>query len=98
MKHLLTKFGVFCNQMIGQEVRAIDFQDLINNRMTNKQKAFWSNVMFKDSEGRTIQITREFFDEQLMTESQIVADWIEHGDTEEEITVLNPNGSGTKKL
>ena len=98
MKHLLTPFGVFKNQIIGEEVRAIDFQDLLNNRMTNKQKEFWSNVMFKDCEGRTIQITREFFDEQLMSESEIVADWIEHGDTEAEITVLKKNGSGTKNL
>jgi len=98
MKHLLTPFGVFKNQIIGEEVRAIDFKDLLNNRMTNKQKEFWSNVMFKDCEGRTIQITREFFDEQLMSESEIVADWIEHGDTEAEIRVLNPKGSGTINL
>lgn len=78
MKKRLIKFAVFCNRMCGQEVRALDFDDLLENRMTKKQKTFWSNVQFKDSQGRTINIAREFIDEQGMSFDEVFHDWIDN--------------------
>ncbi len=73
----LQSFGVFCNRTVGERVKAIDFQDLLDNRMTNKQKRFWSEVKFTDTQERTICITQEFL-EQGMTFDEIVQDWITH--------------------
>lgn len=78
MKAKLIKFAVFKNQMFGEEVRAKDFDDLLNNRMTKRQRKFWSNVKFTDSKGRNINISREFLEEQRMTFDEIVDDFIEH--------------------
>lgn len=79
------KFTIFKNQIVGVTKIAKDFKDLFENKFSKKEKEFWSHVQFKDSENRTIQITREFFEEQKMTFEQCVSDWLEHGDLKEEI-------------
>lgn len=80
-----TKFTIFKNQIIGATKSAKDFTDLLENVMNKKEIKFWSHVQFKDSENRTIQITRRFFEEQNMTFTECVEDWLAHGDIEEEI-------------
>lgn len=88
------KFGVFCNQMIGHIRKAPSIEAVIK-ALPKKVKACWSSIKFIDGEGRTITITREYLEDQGMTILDVVEDWIEHGDTTEEIMVLNPSGSGT---
>ena len=98
MKRVLTSFGVFCNTIIGEEVRAKDLDDLFDNRMTGRQKDFWSSVKFKQDD-QTIVITREFLDEQGMSIDDIIIDWELHGDTEEDIIVVDKKKTlGTKHL
>lgn len=80
-----TKFTIFKNQIIGVTKPAKDFTDLVENVMNKKEKEFWSHVQYKDDENRTIQITREFLEEQNMTFTECVEDWLLHGDTQEEI-------------
>jgi len=55
--------------------------------------------MFKDEEGRTIKITKDFLDEG-MTIEEVISDHLAFGDTEEEITVIEWREfkSGTTKL
>ena len=79
------KFTIFKNQIIGTSKYAKDFADLLENKFSNKEKIFWSHVQFKDSENRTIQITREYFEEQKMTFEECVNDWLAYGDLNEEI-------------
>lgn len=79
-----TKFTIFKNQFIGFTRRADNFDDLLNNVMTKRDKEFWSNIQFKDSHNRTINITREFL-EQGMTFDEVVYDWIDNA-TEDELT------------
>jgi len=93
-----TTFAVFVNQMVGEQKKAENIKDLLENKMNQRQKNFWTHVMFLNEDGETIQITREFLEEQGMLEHEIVQDWICHGDTEAEIIVLNPKGSGTINL
>lgn len=77
MKTQLKSFGIFCNRLFGERKKAIDFQDLLDNRMTKKQKEFWSQIKFQDNKGRTICITREFL-EQGMAFDEVVFDWVEN--------------------
>jgi hypothetical protein len=72
------KFAVFCNQAVGTWKPAKDFDDLLN-KMTKKQREFWSNIQFIDSQGRLINITREFLEEG-MTFDEAVWDWLEWAD------------------
>lgn len=88
MKKPLIKFAVFCNRICGEVKKAESIKDLIENRMTKKQKQFWSEVKYYDAQGRVIQITREFLDEQGMTIEDVISDWITWGDLEGEIITL----------
>ncbi len=80
-----TKFTIFKNQIAGVTKAAENFTDLLENVMTKKELEFWSHIQFKDSENRTIQITREYLEEQNMTFEDCVADWLANGDIEQEI-------------
>lgn len=91
-KHI--KFAVFCNQMIGHLRKAPSVAEVIE-ALPKRVQTYWSNIMYKDEEGRTINITREYLEEQGMTIEEIIQDHIEHGDTEDIILVINPKGSGT---
>jgi len=88
------KFGVFCNQMIGHIRKAPSPAEVIE-ALPKRVKNYWSSIKYKDEEGRTIVITRYYMDEQGMTLAEVIEDHISHGDTEEDILVLNPKGSGT---
>ncbi len=63
-------------------------------KMLERQKKFWSSIRYKDPQGRTICITREYLDEG-MTLEEVISDHIMFGDVEEDIMCLNPRGSGT---
>ena len=71
-KHI--KFTIFCNRMFGETKSSLSIDDLFN-KMTKRHKEHWSEIKFKDEQGRTIQITREFL-EQGMTIEEIIEDWI----------------------
>jgi hypothetical protein len=88
-KTKLTKFAIFCNRLIGVNKPAKDFDDLLN-RMTKKERENWSEVRFKDEEGRTILITREFL-EQGMTLDEVIQDHLTHNPEllEQEILTIN---------
>ena len=60
MNSTLKTFAVFKNQLIGEIVKAKDFNDLLENRMNTKQKKFWSEIRFYDEEGNSIQIMKEY--------------------------------------
>lgn len=83
MKKKLNVFTVFCNRITGEKVKAKDFDDLIENRMSKRHKEFWSEVKFKDEDGETITINREFLDEQGMTFEEVVNDWKSFASEEE---------------
>ena len=68
------KFTIFCNKMFGETKKALSINDLFN-KMTKRHREHWSEIKFKDEQGRTIQITREFL-EQGMTIGEIIEDWI----------------------
>ncbi len=89
-----TKFAIFCNSFIGEIKSAHSIEELLESKMTIRQKKFWSNIRYRDAQNRTIDITREYL-EQGMTIEQVVKDYIEYGNIEEEIMCLNPRGSGT---
>ena len=72
----LIEYAIFKDRMFGEKLKAKNFDDLLN-RMNKKQKLYWSNVKFIDSEGHTINISREFL-EQGMTFDEIVLDWKLH--------------------
>jgi hypothetical protein len=91
------KFGVFCNQMIGHLRTAATVAEAID-ALPKRVKKCWSNIMYKDEEGRTINIPRDFLEEQGMSIDEIIADCIEHGNIEDNILILNPKGSGTIDL
>jgi len=78
----LITFAVFCNRMVGEKVKAIDFDDLTDSRMSKRHQKFWSNIMFMDSEGRTINVTREYL-QQGMTFEEAVTDWIDYATPEQ---------------
>lgn len=79
------KFTIFCNKMFGETKKAWSFQELLDS-MSKRHKEFWSNIMFKDEDGKTINITREFL--QDMTFDEVVNDWIAFGDTEQTIHTI----------
>lgn len=74
---------VLCNRIVGEEVKAKDFDDLIENKMSKRHKEFWSEVKFKDEDGDVISISREFIDEQGMTFDEVVSDWKQFASKEE---------------
>lgn len=76
MKSTLKSFGVFCNRIVGEKVKAKDFTDLIENRLSKRLKNFWSEIKFQDDDGNTIVINREFLDEQGMSFDEVVSDWL----------------------
>lgn len=83
MKNKLKVFMVLCNRIVGEEVKAKDFDDLIENKMSKRHKEFWSEVKFKDEDGDVISISREFIDEQGMTFDEVVSDWKQFASKEE---------------
>lgn len=83
MKNKLKVFTVFCSRITGEKLKANDFNDLIENRMSKRHKEFWSEVKFKDEDGETITINREFLDEQGMTFDEVVNDWKSFASEEE---------------
>ena len=92
------KFGVFMQgRIVGELVRAKDFDDLMDNKILKRQKKSWMVVKFRDNEGRTISISEQFINEG-MTPQECIEDHIIFGDLDDDITVLNPNGSGTINL
>lgn len=74
----LIKFAVFCGSLMGQWKPAVDFDDLLKNRMTKKQQENWEAVEYIDDQGRKIHITREFFDYSHWDLDDVIEDWIEH--------------------
>ena len=94
-KHI--KFAVFCNQMIGHIRKAPSVAEVIE-ALPKRVKTYWSSIQYKDEDGRTICITREFLEEQGMSIAEVIEDHLSFGDTKEEILVLNPIGSGTTIL
>jgi len=91
-KHI--KFAVFCNQMIGHIRKAPSVAEVIE-ALPKRVKTYWSSIKYKDEEGRTICITKEYLEEQGMTIAEIIQDHLDYGDTDDGIMVLNPKGSGT---
>ena len=83
MKNTLKSFGVFCNKIVGEKVKAKDFTDLIENRLSKRLKNFWSEIKFMDNYGNTIVINREFLDEQGMSFDEIVCDWLSNASRED---------------
>ncbi len=84
----LKAFVVFCNRVVGETVKAKDFNDLLENRVTNKLRIFWSEIKFKDEDGNTICIERRFMDEDGMSFEECVEDFKLHAsedDLSEEI-------------
>lgn len=82
------KFTIFKNQTVGYTKYAKNFEDL-KSKMTKKERLYWSHVQYKDEHGRTIQITREYLEEQKMSLKEVVQDWLQHGDTSEIIYSIN---------
>ena len=91
-KHI--KFAVFCNQMIGHIRKAPSVAEVIE-ALPKRVKTYWSNIQYKDEEGRTINISREYLQEQGMSIAEVIEDHLQYGDTEDGILVLNPKGTGT---
>ena len=91
MKAKTQKFGIFCNSIIGEMRRAESVEALMAG-MCKRHKEFWSNIMFRDADGNTINITREFL-QQGMTIQEVCADWVENAcpaQLGEEIRCMNP--------
>ncbi len=96
MRKTKIKFVVFCNQMIGEVRPAWSIQECLDG-LTKRQKQFWSNIMWRDAEGRTMNFHKEFL-EQGMTNDEIIDDWIWNTSADEQeqpIHVLNPNRFAT---
>lgn len=89
MKTKLKTFGVFCNCITGYKVKAKNFEDLVKNRMTKRQKEFWSEIKYKDENENTIVIHREYLEEQGMTFDEIVQDYLEYASDEDLNEVIN---------
>lgn len=85
------KYAVYTNSIIvGEAVSASSLGDLLG-KMLKRQKNYWQVIKYKDDENRTIQVSREFWEDQGMSFAEIVEDWLEYAnedDLEEEITVL----------
>jgi hypothetical protein len=67
--------------MFGETKRGSSIQDIID-RMTKRHKQFWSNIQYKDDEGRTINISRDFLEEG-MTIDEVIEDYITHSTDED---------------
>jgi len=91
-KHI--KFAVFCNQMIGHIRKAPSVAEVIE-ALPKRVQTYWSSIKYKDEEGRTICITKEYLEEQGMTIAEVIQDHLQYGDTDDNIMVLNPKGRGT---
>ena len=81
-RKLKTAFTIFCNQMFGETKRFFTLEECLES-MTKRHNKFWSNIKWKDEEGRTINFSREFFEEQGMSKEEIISDWLEHASKEE---------------
>lgn len=79
----LMSFGIFCNRIVGERVKAVDFDDLLENRLSKRLKTFWSEIKFQDQDGNTICINREFLEDQGMSFDEVVADWKDNASPEE---------------
>jgi len=69
--------------MVGETKRFFTLEECLEN-MTKRHKKFWSNIKWKDEEGRTISFSREFFEEQGMSKEEVIQDWLDNA-TEEEL-------------
>jgi hypothetical protein len=76
-------FSIFCNRITGEKKKALDFKDLLENKMLKRQKEHWSSIKFKDEHERTISIDREFL-ESGMTFEDAVWDWLGNSTEEEQ--------------
>jgi hypothetical protein len=76
MKNKLKSFFIFCNQCWGEEIRAKDLNDLLENRLSKRHQNFWSSINFIDDEGQKIKIQKEFL-EQGMSIDEAIQDWIQ---------------------
>jgi hypothetical protein len=90
-KNMKIKFGVFCNQMVGRMVRANSLVEAINN-LPIKLKKHWSVIMYRDEDGLSISVRKEFLED--MSLAEVVEDHVLFGDTDADIIVLNPSGVG----
>ncbi len=83
----LEKFAVFGHgRFIGEEFRAKDFADLINNRLPKRLNE-WMCIKFIDDQGRTISISSDFMDEG-MSFDECVDDWVQHMEDQHDDPVL----------
>ena len=94
MKKLKTKYAVFTNYnvCVGLLRRAWSLEDLFENLPKWVQRSL-SHVQYRDEEGRMIQITHYFMEDQGMTIQECIDDWIENMEDQfdEEIHCMNPN-------
>lgn len=91
MKTKTQKFAIFTNSIIGEMRRAESIETLLAG-MCKRHKQFWSNIEFRDQDGNTINVTREFL-EQGMSVREVCADWIENAcpaQLGDEIICVNP--------
>jgi hypothetical protein len=97
MKNKLKPFSV-CHSglIVGELFKAIDINDLLENRLPKRVLNNWEIISFVDSENRNINITKEFMDDG-MTLNEVIQDWIENGDIDEPIIALNPNNLALTK-
>lgn len=68
----MTTFAIFTSSIIGEKKKAKSFDELLKG-MSKRHKELWECVKFKDEEGDTISISREFL-EQGMSFEQIVSE------------------------
>ena len=71
------KYTIFCDRLVGQSITATSLSEVID-KMGFRLKNSWSNIKYKDSDNRTINITREFLDAG-MSQNEIIADYIHWG-------------------
>ncbi len=81
----------------GEVFKAETVQSLLET-LPKRWLKMWEVIQFVDDEDRNITVTREFIETQGMTIAECVADWIENGNTKDEITALNPKGRGLIRL
>lgn len=65
---------------VAEKRTADDLDDLIQNRMTKRERERWDMIEFVDTEGRRIAIDRDCFDESGWTLEEMIQDFVWHSD------------------